>query len=638
MNPKISLAIAITFSINIYSFSQTPAELDPVTVIASLSAQKISRTGRNVVVIKGDEFNNLPVHSIDELLRYLPGVEIQVRGPMGSQSDIVLRGGTFQQVLVILDGVRLNDPITGHFSSYIPIAPSEIDRIEILKGASSAIYGSEAVGGVIQVITKSFAAKQSKSLKQLQAAGTVGEYGLINGNIGGNYGNGKTFISGGLLSNNSDGQLQRGTRGYFNNNTVSFSASQFFNKHWQLSLRSAYDKRKFSAQNFYTTFVSDTAKEEVKTFWNQIKLSYQKEKNKFILDAGYKQVQDIYAFNSGLAPNNNKSRLFQALAIYEHHSADKASLVTGMQFQNKIIRSNDRGNHDVKQAAAFVILNETIGNYFFASPAIRIDWDERGGTELVPQINLSYKKEKIQLRASAGKTIRQADFTERFNNYNKPFVSSGSIGYPDLKAERSFSYEAGVDYFVNNNLKVSATAFRREQKNVIDWTPTPYSSMPRKDNLSPTGNYALANNIAEVNTSGVETDVQYSKQFNHQQQVWATLGMVWLDSKTSETTPSFYISSHATFLTNFNVRYEYKRFSVSVNGVYKHRKQQSATAINAKVDANCFMLNGEANVLLLHGLSLFIEADNALDNKCSDLLGSQLPGRWLMGGLKLSIH
>src|ERR1044072_9129618 len=102
--------------------------LDPVTVTASLAPQKISATGRNIVVIKGDAFSKLPVHSVDELLRYLPGIEVQMRGPAGSQSDIVLRGGTFQQVLVILDGMRVNDPNTGHFNSYIPISPSEIDR------------------------------------------------------------------------------------------------------------------------------------------------------------------------------------------------------------------------------------------------------------------------------------------------------------------------------------------------------------------------------------------------------------------------------------------------------------------------------------------------------------------------------
>jgi vitamin B12 transporter len=87
-------------------------------------------------------------------------------GPMGTQSDFVLRGGTFQQVLVVLDGLRLNDPITGHFSSYVPITPGEIERIEVLKGASSAIYGSDAVGGVIHIITKTFGEKRQRTFQK----------------------------------------------------------------------------------------------------------------------------------------------------------------------------------------------------------------------------------------------------------------------------------------------------------------------------------------------------------------------------------------------------------------------------------------------------------------------------------------
>src|SRR5881275_3132434 len=75
-------------------------DLDPVVVSTSLTAEKSSATGRNVFVIKGERFASLPVHSIDELLRYLPGIEVQMRGPLGAQSDIVVRGGTFQQVLV----------------------------------------------------------------------------------------------------------------------------------------------------------------------------------------------------------------------------------------------------------------------------------------------------------------------------------------------------------------------------------------------------------------------------------------------------------------------------------------------------------------------------------------------------------
>ncbi len=217
--------------------SKAQTELDPVTITATLHPENASATGRNIVVIKGDQFSKLPINSVDELLRYVPGLEVQMRGPMGSQSDIVLRGGTFQQVLVILDGIRLNDPNTGHFNSYIPIAPAEIERIEVLKGASSAIYGSEAVGGVIQIITKTFAAKRGQHKQQLSAQGTVGEYGLWNGQLGGIYQAGNTVVSGGVISNNADGQPQRGTKGFLHNTTASASVNQFLGEHWNLSVQ-----------------------------------------------------------------------------------------------------------------------------------------------------------------------------------------------------------------------------------------------------------------------------------------------------------------------------------------------------------------------------------------------------------------
>ncbi|CAF3927166.1 unnamed protein product, partial [Rotaria sp. Silwood1] len=83
--------------------------LNPVTVTSSVTPIKASETGRNITVIKGEQFAKQPIQSIDDLLKYLPGVEVQQRGPMGAQADIVIRGGTFQQVLVVLDGIRLND-------------------------------------------------------------------------------------------------------------------------------------------------------------------------------------------------------------------------------------------------------------------------------------------------------------------------------------------------------------------------------------------------------------------------------------------------------------------------------------------------------------------------------------------------
>ena len=627
-----SILLLVVFRISAQNDSSI---LDPVTVTATLSPAQSSKTGRNILVIRGEQFNKLPVNSLDELLRYVPGIEVQARGPMGSQSDIIMRGGTFQQVLVIIDGTRLNDPLTGHFNSYMPIAPAEIDRIEILKGASSAIYGTEAVGGVIHIITKSFAQNARKSAFGAQVTG--GEYGLLNAQASGTFTDGKNTVSGGLITNHADGQPQRGTKGYFDNTTASLSYGRKINEHWNIALRSAYDDRSFSAQNFYTTFASDTANERVKTWWNQARVSYSAAKVKWNTNVGYKAVSDHYQFNSKSAANDNKSNVLQALSTVDILFTEKTSITTGLQYIKQGITSNDRGDHSVWKGGAFAILHQAIGSSIFLDPAIRFDYNERGGFELVPQLNAAYRANNFQLRGSIGRTIRDADFTERFNNYNKAFVASGRIGNPDLQAETSLSYELGGDLRLNDKLKVSASWFQRQHEKLIDYITTPYSEMPRKDNLSPTGTYALAKNFSKVKTSGFETDILFRQPISTVQSLNATLGLVWLKSKLDNgETPGFYLSSHAKFLANFSVIYNYKALNLSLNGVYKTRQSQKASAIHAEVSSDYFVINGKADFSFGKHFGVFIQLDNMADVSYSDLLGTPMPGRWLMGGARVN--
>lgn len=640
MNNLIYRAIVVLFFFA-FIIEKTKAqlnELDPVTVTSTLLPMSSSLTGRNITVIKGDQFSRLPVNSIDELLRYIPGVEVQMRGPMGAQSDIVLRGGTFQQVLVILDGIRLNDPNTGHFNSYIPIAPSEIDRIEVLKGAASAIYGSEAVGGVIQIISKTYAAKRGTKNKRFSAQGTVGEYGLLNGQIGGAFSNGNTNVAAGIITNNADGQRLRGADGYFNNTTASLSVNHFVNEKWNIAFRSSYDNRDFAAQNFYTTFTSDTATEKVTSMWHHFHVGYSASRHSFTFDAGYKSVKDQYLYNKKSTANENKSNLLQGLAIYKYQPTTNTSITSGANWINKQITSNDRGNHTLGQLAGFVTVNQLAAKNFYINPAIRAQWTERIGWEIIPQVNLSYKLTNWQLRGSAGKTTRDADFTERYNNYNKALVTGGSIGNPDLKAETSFSYEAGADFFGIKNMRISTTLFRRNFADLIDFVTTPYAAMPRKDNLSPTGTFALAKNIAKLTSTGLETDIMYSRKLKGDQQINVSAGLTWIDTQGENLTPSFYISSHAKFLTNFNIQYSIKWFSISVNGLFKQRQERTASSINAVIDKEYFVLNAMMQGFVYkRKVSIFTQLDNAFNKRYSDLLGSQMPGRWLMGGFKLML-
>lgn len=639
MNIKSRLLILICIISVCYGYAQE-IELDPVTITASLSQKKASETGRNITIIKGDQLKNLPVHSLDELLKYVPGVEIQSRGPMGSQSDIVLRGGTFQQVLIILDGMRLNDPNTGHFNTYIPIAPSEIERIEILKGASSAIYGADAVGGVIYIITKSFSTSLQESKTSLSAGLSAGEYGSVNADAGFFYGNKYVNIGGGVLTNNAGGVQQRGIKGFFYNTTASVSADAHVNSHWDIGYRFAYDNRDFAAQNFYTFSLSDTAKEKVASVWNQVRVSYHTVKESLVLDAGYKSVNDNYKYNNGSVANESISRLLQGLLVYQNHLTDKTLFITGFNYQQKLIRSNDRGDHSLFLASPFVSVSQQIGRHFSVRPSAQMVFFKNISSEFVPQLDLSYKIKSLQFRSSIGKTIRDANFTERYNNYNKTLVTNGQkVGYPDLKAERSLSYEAGADWFLQDKLKVSATFFQRFHRRLIDYATTPYSEMPRKDNLSPTGIYGLAKNVASVNTTGFETDIQYTYHTGDKQSLTGSIGFVWLNSKSSDTIPSFYISSHAKFLTNFSVIYQYHSFTLSINGLYKKRRAQSASAINAKISPDYFIINAKAAYGFLNNvLSVFVQADNIFDRQYSDLLGAPMPGRWLMGGVRCQLN
>ena len=610
-------------------------QLDAVTITGTIQPNQVSRTGRNIITFKGESFNAFPVHSVDELLRYLPGMEVQMRGPMGAQSDIVLRGGTFQQVLVLLDGVRLNDPNTGHFNSYIPITPAEIERVEVLKGASSAIYGSEAVGGVVHIISKTFAARPQQQARQLSVQVKGGEYDAWSANAGGFYQKGNTAIGGGWLSNNTTGRIQRGTRGFLNNNTATLSMSQFLNEHWQLSVRVSYDNRDFAAQNYYTTFLSDTASETVSTLWTQAAVSYQKGRHRASIQAGFKDVKDDFRFNKSAIANANKSKLLQATIMDEIRLHSKTTLVAGLQVLDKAIRSNDRGNHDLLQGGAFVLLQQSIGEYWTLHPSMRLEYNERSKWEWIPQLNLSYKRASWQLRGSAGKTIRDADFTERFNNYNKAVIGAGSrVGNPDLLAERSFSYELGADYFMGKTLRISTSFFQRLHRRLIDYSVTAYSDMPRQENLVPGASYALARNVAEVNTTGAELDLQWNKTINDKQQLYAGLGLLWLNSTSSDNEPSFYVSSHAKWLTNLFAEWRSSRFSLSTTAVYKIREAQEASAIEAELTRSYFVMNLRVGYYAVKNkLQFFLQIDNVFDKSYSDLLGAPMPGRWTMLGI-----
>ncbi len=615
--------------------AQTVADLDPVTITANRLAQPSSATARSITIIDSATIAALPVFSVDDLLKYFGNVEMQQRGPGGAQADVVLRGGTFQQVLVLLDGVKVNDPVTGHFSAYIPITPGQIKRIEILKGPAAAMYGSEAVGGVIHIISKGFGQQIKKESTSGSAQLAAGEYGLLHAAANVLVQKNKTVFSAAILSNYANGQLTRGPeRGYFYNQTASVAVAHQLAKNWLLSLHSSYDVRDFAAQNYYTTFVSDTATEKVNTWWNHAQLKQNVKKGTAVLDVLFKATTDNYVYNPAAVANHNVGKLWLAQFTLQKKYSQNLAANYGLYGEIKSIVSNDRGNHSNKQAAGFATVLYTAGN-FVISPAARVIHDQNFGWQVLPQLNVRFKKDVFVLRGVAGRAIRSADFTERYNNYNKPLVTGGSVGNPALTAEKSWSYEVGADVYAGA-FKISATAFLRRQNDVIDFVPTPYANMPRQINLSPSGTFALAKNLKKVQTKGLEFELVYRKQLGNHNQIMYQGGLILLNSKSSDSIPSFYIISHAKTLLQQVISIQSKIFTLSFSSVYKERMPRQAAAIKANITAQYWLFNTKLSAGLGR-YNVFLMINNLGNITYADLLGARMPGRRLSAGVNVQL-
>jgi iron complex outermembrane receptor protein len=254
----------------------------------------------------------------------------------------------------------------------------------------------------------------------------------------------------------------------------------------------------------------------------------------------------------------------------------------------------------------------------------------------VPQINLSYQLNQLQLRASAGYAYRNADFTELYNNYNRTGIRSGSIGNPNLNPEKSFNYEFGFDWITTADSKISLSAFSRNSKDLIDWTLTPYVDMPRKENLVVAGNYLLAKNQSSIHVEGIELDYLLDKKINSNQSIKFKSGLIWINTENKNGPLSFYLSSAPKFLANFATTFSTKQIDFNLTGLYKSRNGQTANPILLPISNDYFVMNARINFRFNKVKHMvFIQADNLFNSTINDFIGAPLPGRWLQAGARL---
>ena len=482
---------------------------DSLVVTASRVAEPSRETGRRVTVYTQQDLQTMAVTTIDQLLNVVGGIDAQSRAGFGVQSDLTLRGSTFNGVLLLLDGARINDPMTGHFLMDLPVPLSEIVRVEVLRGPAAALYGPDALGGVIQLFTRT-------GLRQGRMAAT-GTSGSVDGRVGDHalydatgsvrHVTRRTAVSGAVTAQGSDGQTIRagdgtpvtGPNGALRTDFARWAGTAAVARDLggaTLYARAGVDDRDFSAWHFYTPFPSDKARETTATLWTQVRVQSNRDATTpWQVQIAGKQHDDRYRYNPQASASVHTSRLLTAQA-QASHTVGNATVTGGVSGRARGIDSNGLGTHGNGSGGAFVRMRWPVTNRLTLNPSLRADVDPTYGFEPTPQLYAAYALGAVTLRAGGGRAVRAPNYIERYVS------TGGNRGTPGLDAESAWSAEVGVDVRPQSlpGLSLHATAFGRRTTDLIDYAQE-----------TPDAEVFVARNLHEVSTRGVELEATLNR-------------------------------------------------------------------------------------------------------------------------------
>lgn len=647
ISPLLLLLFALSTST---AFAQISVELDSIEVTATRIPTSIKKSGKSVSILTHEDIEVMPVSSVDELLQSLPGVNLNSRNAFGVQADIGMRGSTFAQVLVMVDGIRINDPLTAHFNNNIPVSMSEIERIEIVRGPAATSYGADAVGGIIHIKTKTYV-NQSGNGRRFDTSGEAGygENALFLSDAGFNAQLDRLQISGGIKTSISDGQTYRNPnfgqaesadslyRNDFNLQTYTLSAAYQFNDRWRLYSRVGYDNRNFSAKYFYTASTFDESSEKTDSWWTQLALSRTSDMHQTDVNVGYKTGSDYFLFNPAFPANEHSTGQLAFSVNHGMNLYNGLRLSFGTQGLYKTIESTDRGDHKNGSVGFYGILSKQITDHLVGTASARLEYDENFGTEFLPQVSLAYPLENVTFRSSFGKAIRAGDFTERFVSSQIESLSPGrNLGNPDLKAETSYTIDFGVDIYPASGLAFSNTVFYRASDNLIDYTVTNSNSIPDNGNLQPDADYYYATNVSDSRTFGIESLIGKYFSLSGSRYLHTEWNYTYLYTTNDSGEVSKYVANHPKHDVSLTLSYQGEYFGITSTSHFIKRNSETIPAINGRIQSDYFLshLKFETNPFSRKQVGLYVKVHNLLDTDYQEILGAQMPGRWILGGIQ----
>ncbi len=421
--------------------------------------------------------NALVTNSLEDFLRLDSSIDLQERGANGTQADVAMRGGTFEQTLVLVDGFRMNDLQTGHHDMDLPFAVDSFSDVEVLHGAGSALYGSDAVGGAINFIAK------PPAVTELRLRGAGGNFGV----------NQESGVAS-LVTKSLDEQFNF-ARDYSSGFTtdrdyrdLSYSSlTEYFSSLGLSELILAHNDRPFGANQFYGPYDSW---EHTNTYFlgakqdlgknTQISFAYRHHRDRFVL---LREDPAVYENRHALTSYQVAIRRRQGITRNTH-------LYYGAEGYSDSIHSTNLGDHSRGRAAAYVSLDARALKRWSFNFAAREEVYRSYQGEFSPSASAGYWLDShFKFRGNVSHAFRVPTLTDLY--YHDPT----SLGNPNLRPERAWDFEGGLDWNAAHHLRGDVTAFQLREQDVIDYMRS-----------SPAEQW-MATNIDNLHFNGIETSL-----------------------------------------------------------------------------------------------------------------------------------
>ncbi len=640
-----SILAAITTSFIIataYAEEIKEVVTNPIVISATRQPSLYSEVSRIVTVLSNEQISNAPVKNIEELLEYVSSVDVRRRGGPSAQADYSIRGGTFDQTLILLNGTPLNSPQTGHLNGNLPISVNDIERIEILEGSGARVLGTNAFSGGINIITK-----KSSEGTSAHIAASGGEYGFYDLNASAN-------IALPFIFNSFNSVYKQKSDGYMDNTDTDVINAYSFNSLnssiGDFTLQLGANLRKYGANSFYTALFPNQYEETSTGF---VSFSYAKSYlnwnisaqtfasilyDKFELFRAMKDAPEWYSGHNyhktqtigGDLKASFESQLGISSIGIEIKREDIVSNVLGKPMSKPVkVSGTDNAfytNEDYRNNLSIFAEQSFSLDNFFASLGAMFNYNSFFDNQIYGGIDLGYKiTNSVNVFATINQSGRLPNFTDLY--YEGPT----NRGNPNLKPEQSTSFEIGTKY-IDNKINASFSLFHNQGKDLIDWIKHPDSTVWETQNLTKLNTYGFQTSLTVIPKEifGENCPVKF-----------ASLGYTYISSdKESEKMQSLFALDylrHKFVLTTgiglglgfgLDVRISYQEREGTY---YSYEKDAELPYKNVLLVASRFYFQYE-------NFSFFVDIDNILDNKYQDIANIVLPGRWARVGFNFDIN